>query len=58
MCRPAHVGGVQVALQHEFTMLRLGPILEELETHSAEEVRKQIEAFNDNAVNVAELVGV
>lgn len=45
----------QVALQHEFTQLGIIPILEELEKLGSEELREQIEAYQDNFLNVAEL---
>ena len=45
----------QVALQHEFTQLGIIPILEEMERDAAEELREQIEAYQDNFLNVAEL---
>jgi hypothetical protein len=45
----------QVALQHEFTQLSIIPILEELEKHGTDELHEQIEAYQDNFLNVAEL---
>ena len=45
----------QVALQHEFTQLSIIPILEELEKAGTEELHEQIEAYQDNFLNVAEL---
>lgn len=45
----------QVALQHEFTQLGIIPILEEMEVEAADELREQIEAYQDNFLNVAEL---
>jgi hypothetical protein len=45
----------QVALQHEFTRLGIIAILEGMESDAAEELREQIEAYQDNFLNVAEL---
>eukprot|EP00039_Didymoeca_costata_P006962 m.94940 g.94940 ORF g.94940 m.94940 type:complete len:1079 (+) comp13470_c0_seq1:169-3405(+) len=45
----------QVALQHEFTQLGIIPILEDLEKLGSEELHEQIEAYQDNFLNVAEL---
>jgi hypothetical protein len=45
----------QVALQHEFTMLGIIPVLELLEKQDAPELHEQIEAYQDNFLNVAEL---
>ena len=45
----------QVALQHEFTALGIIPIIEELESTDADDLKEQIEAYQDNFLNVSEL---
>jgi hypothetical protein len=47
----------QVSLQHEFTLLGIMPLIEDLAKLNFHELDEQIAAYKENFLNVAELVG-